>query len=127
MNIVLALLEARPVAASSVGFLTVAGLFALFFPLRGGDGQHAHAGPGALTVGQLGDRMKTAARPRVLDPDHFARLAAQAECLPKRMRQKLDLPPPYVGRHRLIEWPPEFKADFHPPRAEVVLAWSAVH
>ncbi|GAA2334686.1 hypothetical protein GCM10009854_08050 [Saccharopolyspora halophila] len=127
MNIVLALLDARPVAASSVGFVAVAGLLAAVFPLRGGSGQHAHAGPGALTVPQLRDRMETAARPRIPGPEQLARLAAHAECLPKRMRQKLDLPPGYVGRHRLIEWPPEYKVEFHPPRAEISFAWSAAH
>lgn len=124
MNIVLALLEAPPVVASSFGFILVTGVFALTFPLRGGNGQHAHAGPGALTVPQLDARVKTAPRPRKPNPEQLARLVAQAEYLPKRMRDKLELPPPYVGKHRLIEWPPEFKADLFPMRPGLVVTWS---
>jgi hypothetical protein len=127
MDIVLALLEARPVAASSFGFIAVTGVLTLVLPLRGGNGQHAHAGPGALTVPQLDARVEAAPRPPKPDPEQLARLAAQAEYLPRRMREKLELPPPYVGRHRLIEWPPAFKADFHPLRADIALEWSAVH
>ncbi|MFC7342563.1 hypothetical protein [Saccharopolyspora griseoalba] len=128
MNIVLALLDARPVAASSIGIIAVLGVFALVLPLRGGGrGQHAHAGPGALTVPQLGERLKAPPRPRKPTPEQFARLAAQSDHLPRRVREKFELPPPYVGKHRLVEWPPEFKVDLHPLRVEIALERSAMH
>ncbi|GAA4611178.1 hypothetical protein GCM10023108_02320 [Saccharopolyspora hordei] len=99
---------------ATAGLLAAAVLVAVF-PLRGGHGQHAGAGPGTLTVRQV----REAVRP---DPvDVFATMTEQ-ECqayLDERTRRKLAaVPPPYVGKHRLaIE---DLVDEFH-PRVAVAL------
>ena len=82
------------------GSLFVTAVFLLTFPLRGGHGQHAGSGPGALTVWALRESLK----PR---SPHFHEIAELFRLMslepkpvgPARVREKLE-PPPYVGAHR---------------------------
>lgn len=112
------LLESSPGWLVVAGALLVTAVFLLTFPLRGGHGQHAGSGPGALTVWALRESLK----PRSPHFDYIAELFRLMRLEPKpvgpaRVRAKLE-PPPYVGAHRIRA---EDLVDFIHPRVEVYL------
>lgn len=92
-----------PVGAP-LGVLAVAAVFVAVFPLRGGHGQHAGAGPGAVNVWQVQENVRTAVARQPVHDDAFATMTDE-ECrayLDERTQRKLAaVPPPYVGKHRL--------------------------
>ncbi|MGW1682117.1 hypothetical protein [Saccharopolyspora sp. NPDC002376] len=105
-----------PVGAP-LGVLAAAAVFVAVFPLRGGHGQHAGAGPGVISVWQMREVVQSpAARQPVFDT------MTDEECrayLDERTRQKLAaVPPPYVGKHRLAI---EDLVDEHHPQVAVTL------
>lgn len=115
---VITLLESSPGWFVVAGALFVTAVFLLTFPLRGGHGQHAGSGPGALTVWALRESLK----PR---SPHFHEIAELFRLMmleakpvgPARLRQKLE-PPPYVGAHRRRD---ETPVELIHPRVDVYL------
>ncbi|MEV6232209.1 hypothetical protein AB0L88_30550 [Saccharopolyspora shandongensis] len=86
-----------------VGYLAVLGAFAVVagalavMPIRGGTGQHAGAGPGAVMVWQLSE---------ALEAERAARIAAVSvetadDPLEEEIRWPEEPVAEYVGRHRL--------------------------
>ncbi|TWF94620.1 hypothetical protein [Saccharopolyspora dendranthemae] len=113
------LLVHSPGGIASGGTLLVTALFLLVFPLRGGHGKHAGAGPGALDVWQV---QRNATQP-------IAKFTEFTTLLMEMMREERELepgvrvrartePPPYVGKHRLVV--PFVVETFH-PRVKVLL------
>lgn len=102
----------------AVAALFVTTVFLLTFPLRGGNGQHAGAGPGALTVWALRESLTA---PSIRHPEFAALFKAalreQKHFGPARLRAKLE-PPPYVGAHRKLV---EHVVDAVHPRVQVCL------
>jgi hypothetical protein len=106
MNLMLGLMGSPMAAPTAIGVLTAAMAFVAVFPLRGGNGQHAGAGPGAVSVWQIRDTMQAAATRHLEsgERDVFDDMTDE-QCrayLADRCRRKLAAEPPdYVGRHRL--------------------------
>lgn len=117
--ILLGLFQDPPVYLAVIGaFIVAAGVLA-FVPIRGGTGQHAGAGPGAVMVWQLSE---------ALEAERNVRLASPR--IPTVSIETVEEPPPedvirwpeeeirwpaepvaeYVGRHRL-----RWDIDEHPP------------
>lgn len=100
------------------GALFVTAVFLLTFPLRGGNGQHAGAGPGALTVWSLRDSLHARSSRHPEFAELFrAALREERRFGPARVRAELE-PPPYVGVHRKMV---EFVADVVHPGVQVHL------
>ncbi|MGW1677040.1 hypothetical protein [Saccharopolyspora sp. NPDC002376] len=100
------------------------GILALI-PIRGGNGQHAGAGPGAVMVWQLSETLEAERTARTTRPRIPAISIETADRPgdPTASKQTVDEPPPenvirwpeepvaeYVGRHRLL-----WDIDEHPP------------
>ncbi|MEB3370742.1 hypothetical protein [Saccharopolyspora mangrovi] len=102
----------------AVGTLLVTAVFLLTFPLRGGHGQHAGSGPGALTVWALRDSLIARSALNSEFAVFFREvLRAERHLGPARLRARTE-PPPYVGAHRKIV---EHVADVVHPRVQVRL------
>ncbi|MBF6510995.1 hypothetical protein IU422_25025 [Nocardia farcinica] len=91
MTPVFALVQAP--TSSLVALIAIAVLVAIvaLLPLRSGNGQHAHAGPGAVMVWQLVDAIAAEAR--------------KPESPPHQPPEPIAWPPEeeeYAGRHRLL-------------------------
>lgn len=119
MTEIFMLLVHSPGGVASGGTLLVTVLFLLVFPLRGGHGKHAGAGPGALDVWRV---RRSATQPVSEFADFTAlfieMMREERELEPlARVRAKTE-PPPYVGKHRLVV--PFVVESFH-PRVEVLL------
>ncbi|WP_406688362.1 hypothetical protein REH65_17615 [Saccharopolyspora sp. ID03-671] len=100
-----------------VGALLVTAVVLLTFPLRGGNGQHAGSGPGALTVWALQKSIRERSELSEFARYFIAVLEADRRPGTARMRARTE-PPPYIGAHRLRE---RFHADVCHPRVQVEL------
>ncbi|MEV0696437.1 hypothetical protein AB0I53_00750 [Saccharopolyspora sp. NPDC050389] len=128
MDVVLGFFNSPLGAPTAIGLLAAAAAFVAVFPLRGGNGQHAGAGLGSVSVWQMRDTMQAAAtrQPEVRERTVFEDMVAE-RCrayLAERHRTLAAETPPYVGKHRLaIE---DLVDEIYPP-AIITLAPTAIH
>ncbi|MEV0082524.1 hypothetical protein [Saccharopolyspora sp. NPDC050642] len=105
MDVVLGFFNSPLGAPTAIGLLAAAAALVAAFPLRGGNGQHAGAGLGSVSVWQIRDTMQAAAtrQPEVRERTAFEDMVAE-HCrayLAERRRTLAAETPPYVGKHRL--------------------------
>ncbi|WP_139274099.1 hypothetical protein [Saccharopolyspora flava] len=101
-----------------MGALLVTAVFLLTFPLRGGHGQHAGSGPGALTVWKLQKTIRD--RSELSDFARYFIAVLEADRRPGTARQRARTePPPYIGTHRRREL---FHPDVVHPRVRITLS-----
>ncbi|GAB3674849.1 hypothetical protein [Saccharopolyspora tripterygii] len=117
MNQLFTLLVHSPGAVVSGGTLLVTAVFLLVFPLRGGHGKHAGAGPGALDVRRV-QRNATQPAPKFADATALFIEIMREE---RELRAGIPLrrwtePPPYVGKHRAED---PFVFETYHPRVDV--------
>ncbi|QIZ35253.1 hypothetical protein [Saccharopolyspora sp. ASAGF58] len=129
MDVLLGFMNSPMSASTAIGALAAAAAFVAVFPLRGGNGQHAGAGPGVVSVWQIRDTVQCAPsrQSEAVSRDVFDTMAEEAcqAYLAERCRRKLGAePPPYVGKHRLaIE---DLVDEFH-PKVTITLGPTAFH